>query len=621
MQLVVVATAADAATERLLQAADGVTLVQSDVNLGFSGACHAGASVAKGDYLVLMNDDVVVTPGWLDTLVNAMTARRDIGAAVPRVLYPDGTLQEAGALISRAGWTVQLGHGSPPGSNDYLTQRPVDYGSACAAVVDRDIWDAIGGFSEEYFPGYFEDVEFALGMRHRGKAVLYVPRAVVFHMRYGTPIERPLRSFFYQRNRETFVDKWREQLESFVLQDADDTDGLPRATWQAAGCPRRILVIDDRWPDARLGAGHGRMAAGVRELAGDGCDITFWAASDEGAPDFAALGLQPLRDRLETHLADPHRVYDVVLISRPPNFRKYAKLVRKLQPHAALVYDSEALYHVRLARSSKLASGVLRTTLDRTACRMVIAERRIAPAADTIVAVSEAEARVWRRWGAAHVAVIPPFTGATLTSRSFATRSGMLCGAGWVSGAVSPNGDGLEWCLREILPRLVRRIPGFVLYVLGTPPSELKVPAAVASNVRALGLVDDVHATYDKVRVALVPLRYGSGVKMKTIDAIEHGVPVVATPVGAEGVPVAQGAGLRVCTTAEEFAEVACELYLNRREWSAARWDLERIAERKRSVGGVRWSDAIGHAVTRRTEMLRQGTAGIATPLFATNSP
>ena len=552
----------------------------------------------------MLNDDVIVSPDWLDALVEAVESRPDLGAAVSRILFPDGTLQEAGSVITRSGWTHNVGFLTNADRDAYLTPRTVDYGSACSLLIRRRSWDAVGGFCEDYFPGYFEDVDFALSLRNLGQQTIYEPRSMVVHQRHGTAIERQFRGFYYQRNHSRFVSKWRDTLGKALIDSPEDAAKLHTAAWAAAGCPRRVLIIDDRWPDARFGSGHGRMAECAMTLAASGCSVSFWAAADEGEIDFAALRIQPVRQGLATHLAQPEHLYEAVVISRPNNFRRYHALVRRLQPQAALVYDAEALYSTRMARAARLPGR--RGHAQALECsRYLGIERRIGSKADVVVTVSATEAMAWGRWDA-RVHTIPPFSGSPVTPGTYAARDRVLFAAGWRAGAESPNGDGLRWFLGEVLPLVAKRMPAFVLDVLGSPPADLHLPLGSQPHLRFLGPVDDLSGIYDRARVAIVPLRYGAGVKVKALEALEYGVPVVGTAIAAEGIPIGRGGGLQVCDGAADFADALCRLYLDARLWMRARRELEAEAAARKQAdpAPVPWMDALDTAIAARAASL-----------------
>jgi glycosyltransferase involved in cell wall biosynthesis len=123
------------------------------------------------------------------------------------------------------------------------------------------------------------------------------------------------------------------------------------------------------------------------------------------------------------------------------------------------------------------------------------------------------------------------------TPKGFADRTGVAFIAGWASGPKSPNIDGMQWFAREVWPRVLARLPEARLQVTGgNPPVEVRRFAC--DSIEFVGRVEDLNAYYADLRVVVVPNRFGAGVKNKTIEALQSGIPTVSTAVGAEGVPI-----------------------------------------------------------------------------------
>ena len=107
--------------------------------------------------------------------------------------------------------------------------------------------------------------------------------------------------------------------------------------------------------------------------------------------------------------------------------------------------------------------------------------------------------------------------------------------AGWSAGPSGPNADGLRWFVRDVLPRVKAEVPWVRLRVTGSM-MPVEISALADPNVRCEGEVNDLAAFYDGLRVAIAPLRFGAGVKLKTVQALQHGVPIVCTSIGAEAI-------------------------------------------------------------------------------------
>ena len=84
-------------TAEVLPQIDGLNYLRNDSNSGFIASCNTGAEKARGKYLVFLNNDTIVKPGWLTALLDTFKEERRAGIVGSKLLYPDGRLQEAGA--------------------------------------------------------------------------------------------------------------------------------------------------------------------------------------------------------------------------------------------------------------------------------------------------------------------------------------------------------------------------------------------------------------------------------------------------------------------------------------------------------------------------------------------
>nr|WP_243137456.1 glycosyltransferase family 2 protein [Desulfofundulus thermobenzoicus] len=213
-EVVVVDNNSDGQTAAWLQSlGDRVHLIANGTNLGYVHACNQGAVAARGSYLLFLNSDTIPLPGWLAALVGAMEASPRAGAAGARLLYPDGRLQEAGSIIWRDGSGWNYGRGDDPWLPGYSYPRPVDYCSGACLMVRTDLFRRLGGFDTRYAPMYYEDADLCFGLRRLGRAVIYVPGAVVIHADGGTARAGGGQWRRYMDiNRGKFVEKWRDVL-------------------------------------------------------------------------------------------------------------------------------------------------------------------------------------------------------------------------------------------------------------------------------------------------------------------------------------------------------------------------------------------------------------------------
>lgn len=601
-EVIVVVNGTAEAARRIADRVAGVTIHATDANVGFAAACNAGARLASGAWLVLLNDDTRVHAGWLEALVSTARSRPDVGAVGSRMLFPDGRLQEAGSLVWADGSTIGIGRLAT--GHERTAARRVTYCSACSLLVPRHAWLAAGGLDEGYHPAYYEDVDFCLRLQALGLDVVYAPGSVVEHHEASSS-QPDYRLFLFAWNKQRLARKWRHALAAFEPATPART---ARAEWIAAGAPRRVLIVDDTWPDAAAGSGLPRMRDGIREMIEAGWAVDVWASVPLAGPPPLALDCECLSGSLVERLASSDHTYDVVVLSRPLNFAAWHESMRELQPQAALVYDGEALFHVRIERQGALASPAERPALEERAERMRTLETGIRAAVDAIVCVSAGEAAFLEATpgGAPVHLMLPLVRTARPTGRPFGDRRGAVFVAGWLGGELSPNVDALHWFHDEVLPAVLEQVPGFQLFVTGRHP-----PGSVVSlngpHVVFLGVVDDLHDVYDRVRLSVVPTRIGAGVKNKFVEALQYGVPVVSTTVGAEGVSGWTDAAA-VTDDPRGFAAAIADLCLRESSWLAARRAAARTdAQWKREARG--WGPLLDdvHAARARAAAVPAG--------------
>jgi glycosyltransferase involved in cell wall biosynthesis len=150
------------------------TLLFAGANLGFAGANNAAASLAKGEYLVLMNSDVFPkSPGWLSEMLASYGALKNPGLLGVKLLYEDGSVQHAGMSFRRhPGWADLWINEHPDkglSAHGLTGLRQVDAVTAACAMVDARLYRDLGGLSEDYIIGDFEDSDFCLRAAAAGR--------------------------------------------------------------------------------------------------------------------------------------------------------------------------------------------------------------------------------------------------------------------------------------------------------------------------------------------------------------------------------------------------------------------------------------------------------------------
>jgi GT2 family glycosyltransferase/SAM-dependent methyltransferase/glycosyltransferase involved in cell wall biosynthesis len=552
-EVILVDDDADAETKRLLECVRGAKIVRNKQNLGYLHTINRGASVARADWLVLLNNDTEVTEGWLKAMVECAESAPDIAVVTPKYVYPDGTLNEAGAIIWRDGTGANYGRGDPPDLFQYEFRRETDYGSAAALLVRASFWKEVGGFDERFAPMYYEDTDLCFQARERGFRVLYEPGAVIIHHEgatAGTDVAASHKRH-QEENRPKFVAKWRAQLESEHLRAA--STNLRSAANRHRG--PQVLVIDHRVPTWDRDSGSLRMRGLMRVLQGLGAHIRFLPDNLSPNGEYSRVlqreGIEVLYGALDVRaeLAMIGGQLTAAILSRPHTAGRWLDLVREFAPAAIVAYDTVDLHWLREARRAALAGSWealdvrdgTASVLTPKANALRHLELAMISAADVSLVVSESERiQVERDVPGASVLVVPNVHEVDELVLPAEMRSGVLFVGGFEH---DPNVDGAICLVREVMPRVWRELGDVRVTIVGPDPPP-NVRALESPLVDVTGWLPDLRPVIDTARVMVAPLRYGAGLKGKITQALAAGLPVVTTPIGAEGLELADGEAL-----------------------------------------------------------------------------
>jgi glycosyltransferase involved in cell wall biosynthesis len=163
---------------------------------------------------------------------------------------------------------------------------------------------------------------------------------------------------------------------------------------------------------------------------------------------------------------------------------------------------------------------------------------------------------------------------------------------------VAMNQDGAHWFVNSVFPIIQRRIPDAQFWVVGREPPPGIRRLAKRSGVRVTGTVEDVTEYFQRASVFVVPVRAGGGTKLKTLEAMSMGLPIVSTSVGAQGLDVEPGRHLHVADQPERFAGDVVELLEDRNKGLEMGREARRLVERR-----YNWTSIYG-AVNEELERL-----------------
>ena len=566
VEIIVVDDASPVPVVQALGGVSGVNFIRAKQNGGFIQSCNLGAQNARGEYLVLLNNDIQVKPGWLDSLLKVFWLHADAGMVGARLVYPDGRLQEAGGIVWQDGSAWNWGRGDDPDRPPYRYIRAVDYCSGACLAIRMSDWRYLGGFDKAYAPAYYEDVDLAFRVRQLGKKVYYQPDTTIIHFEgisSGTDESSGVKQY-QVINRSTFFERWKTVLKSHqpnAYQPQREAD---------RGTKARVLIVEACMITPDQDAGSVRMLAMLELLVELGCKVSFIADNIEFRQPYVAqlqqAGVEvwhhPFVDSVAQLLTERGKDFEVIMFCRHYIAARYLIDIRKWAPQAKIVFDTVDLHYLREQRLAQLdGSKALLESAEATRQQ----ELGVVAGSDLTLVVSSLEQELLaKELPSAAVDIVTIIHETRQAAQKFSDRSGLLFVGGFRH---PPNIDAVTWFVGEVWPLLQQKQPDMMLTIVGSnmPSSirELKVP-----NVIIAGFVENMDPLLDTTRISVAPLRYGAGVKGKVNQAMACGLPVVATPVAAEGMNLQDGEDLLIADTPQAFADAVLRLYTDEALWN-----------------------------------------------------
>lgn len=282
-------------------------------------------------------------------------------------------------------------------------------------------------------------------------------------------------------------------------------------------------------------------------------------------PDLARrLESAAMRAQLQTLLQQEH--YDVIQCEGL-EMAIYLPLVKRLQPHAATVYDAHNAEYTLQARIAQVETKTARRLpaalySQVQARRIRRVEAMICQQADGVIAVSEEDASALRAFrDDKRVSVVPN----SIFVRDYEKANSTLdLGEHTLlfTGKMDyrPNVDAMLWFTREIFPSVRAHVPDAKLYIVGQQPHSSLQPLREQPDIELTGWVEKVQPYLHAASVYVAPLRMGAGTRLKLLEAMASGCAIVATHAAAAGLPESSRNTLQIADEADPFAQAILEL-------------------------------------------------------------
>lgn len=557
-------------TPEVAELITGLICVRNTKNLGFLLNCNKAAKAAKGKYIVFLNNDTTPFTNWLSELLAPLVRDKKVGLTGSMLLYSDGTLQEAGGFIfeDASGWNY--GRNGDPDDCRYSFVREVDYCSGASIAISKELWTQLGGFDEYYEPAYYEDTDLAFRIRSLGYKVVYTPFSKTVHFEgisSGTDLSSGVKKY-QSVNRPKFQQRWQHELS---LRPKPKSANF--SVWKPYK-KRALLWIDALTPTPDKDSGSVDAFNFLKTAHENGWGVSFIPFFNQNhaasyTESLQRLGIQcwyqpylkSLRHYLEVHGPE----LDIVVLSRITVASKVIDDVKRYAPQAKIIFNTVDLHFLRQARKNVIVKkhtqhdGSDVDSLRKQELGMI--ER-----ADLTILISpKEEAIVKELLPSAKTSVIPIIRNIPGRKAGFYDRRDICFLGGFLH---PPNQDAVQYFLNNIWSLVKQKLPDCRFVIAGSNmPDNIK--ALASEDIVVKGFVPDLSTLFETVRLSIVPLRYGAGMKGKIVSSLSFGVPVIATSVAVEGMNLKSGYDIAVADTPEAIADELYRVYTAVEAWES----------------------------------------------------
>ena len=581
------------ATKEIDKFVSGLVIARNESNQGFLKNCNNAAKKARGEYIFFLNNDTTVQKDWLPPLIKLLESDESIGMVGSKLIYPDGRLQEAGGIIWSDGSGWNYGRCDDPNKPEYNYVRDVDYISGAAIMLSRKLWEEIGGFDERYAPAYCEDSDLAFEVRKRGLRVVYQPLSVVTHFEgvsNGTDVNGTGLKRYQVENNKKLQEKWSEEFKNQY-----DNVGVPnafRARERSRG-KKVILFVDHYVPTFDKDAGSKTTFQYIKMFIERGYVVKFlpdnFAKSEPYTSILEQMGVEVLygnemRTNIFEWIENNQSNIDIAYLNRPHIATKYIDFIKE-KTDIKVIYYGHDLHFLRERREYELTGDVERKNASAYWKSMELDLMRKASISyypsnvevdyihtfDKKINAKAITAYVFEKFG--NIDYNPDI------------REGVLFVGGF---SHPPNADALKYFLDNMWDEIYAQIKAPFYIVGSNATDEIKSLHNEAKGIIFKGFVseEELKELYEKVRLVVVPLRYGAGVKGKVIEALYYNDPVITTGVGAEGIDNSYNQML-VADDPGDFVEKCVNLYNDKEALKAMSKAADDYVKNKHSIEAV----------------------------------
>lgn len=553
-------------TMKLSDYAKGITVIRNETSLGFVRSSNLGGRHARGQFVVMLNNDTEPCAAWIDELLYVFRNFPAVGMAGAKLVYPNGKLQEAGGIVFPSMNAWNYGRNGNQFDPKYNYTRQVDYVSGACIMLRKSVWDNLRGFDEFFAPAYYEDTDLAFRVRNLGLKTYYTPFSKIIHFEgvsSGTSLSSGMKRY-QQINEPKFRSRWATLLRTYP-------SSLDPEIAKDRGVQLRALVIDAQIPQPDKDAGSYAAVQEMRLLQALGFKLTFvpmnMAYLGNYTEDMERDGVEclyaPFSLSIEQVIEQRGSEFDVFYITRYSIAERFIDKIRSAAPLAKIVFNNADLHFLREIRAAVAAKNTDALPL---ALKTRDAELAVMRNVDVTLSYTDTEAAVIvsHNLDASKVARCPWVIRVENTVKPFESRAGLAFLGNFQH---PPNEEGMRFFISEIMPELRRAVPGLCLRIFGSNMAA-DLAKLAADDIFIEGYVADLAEVYQNCRVFIAPLLSGAGIKGKVIGALAAGTPTIMSSLASEGVGFSKGVEAVIADTAPEWINAVSTLYGDEKRWS-----------------------------------------------------
>ena len=565
-------------TLKYLDTVPGITIINNTENLGFLRNINKGIRKARGRYIYLLNNDVEVQENYLSSLLEVFKNNKNVGAVGSKMVFSDNTLQEAGCLIFNNTEIVNLGRGEAIDTPKYNFLRKVDYCSGCSLLLHRTDTDGkLNLLDEAFLPAYYEETDLCQRLKYEQKLdIYYQPKSEIVHFENVSYTGKDNgKELLLQKNRTVFMNRWDSYFTDSRFLDNEGRNNINRFYKKP-----NILILEERMPQPDKDSGSRRFLEIVKILQKNNHRVILGIQQPNQEDDiyvdfFRSIGVEVCKDYVNAQnkivkvldqVKEALHYVDIVWIFRPIGFDFWYGKIKNDISGKKIIYDMVDLHYLRMERENKY----IEVTKSRKKEMRFFKEKEYfgMQKSDVVISISDEEKKIVSGQGIKNEKI---FTVSNIhepvecRDMDYSVREGVLFIGGFYH---MPNMDAVKFLYEDIMPLVWAKDDSIKVYILGPHfPEEIKGKYN-SEKFQILGYQKSVDYWFENSRIFVAPLRYGAGVKGKIGQALEFGLPVVTTSIGAEGMDLEDRKTALVSNEdPQHFANKILELYYDENLW------------------------------------------------------